>query len=138
MTRTVCARPLKHRLLLLIPFPSPYLTYPVTMPTYCPCYCESCQTCLQPLFPKVSSICQRCEERERIPWADQTRDRCSTCKRIRPVADFPLHRNGRTSSCAACLTRLRDVYRERKGEPVSKERRVRRFKQAQRVVEKDL
>ena len=137
MTKTVCARTPNHqnttRLVYFYLFP--YLSSSITMPTYRPRYCESCQTCLQPLF---SSICQRCKERERIPWADQTRDRCSTCKRIRPVADFPLHRNGRTSSCAACLTRLRDVYRERKGEPVSKERRVRRFKQAQRVVEKDL
>jgi len=77
--------------------------------------------------------------REQIPWADRTHDRCPTCKRIRPVADFPLDRNNRrTATCTTCLARLRDFYRERKGEPVSKERRVRRFKRAQRVVEKAL
>jgi hypothetical protein len=92
------------------------LFLPVTMPTYRPHYYKSCQTYLRPLF---GSICQRCKERERIPWADQTHDRCSTYKRIRPAADFPLHRNSRTSSCAAYLARLRDVYCEQKGEPVS-------------------
>jgi hypothetical protein len=65
--------------------------------------------------------------------------RCSTCKRTLPVDNFPLDRTlYRTLSCAACHARLRDSYRERKGEPVSREGRVRRFARAQRTVEKAL
>jgi hypothetical protein len=41
-------------------------------------------------------------------------------------------------SCSACLARLRDLYREQKGEPILKEGRARRFARAQRVVEKAL
>jgi hypothetical protein len=76
---------------------------PITMPTYGPRYCESCQTCLQPLFLK-GNIYQRCKEREQIPKADRTHDRCSTYKCIRPVCDFPLDRNNNQYlSYALCL-----------------------------------
>lgn len=55
------------------------------------------------------------------------------------MTDFSYDRNNiRTLSCSACLARLRDSYREQKGEPVSKEGRARRFKRAQRVVERAL
>ncbi|PVH89881.1 hypothetical protein DL98DRAFT_7230 [Cadophora sp. DSE1049] len=73
--------------------------------------------------------------------------RCLTCKRFRPVTDFPLDRyqyrtldqkpsDYRTVTCGPCLSRLREVYQERKGVIPSRERRARRFKQAQQVVEK--
>jgi hypothetical protein len=102
-----------------------------------PRYCHECQTCLISLASV--SLCGRCEERHRIPRSARTSDRCSTCKRIRPVHDFPLDRNNiRMLSCSACLSRLRDSYRERKGKPVSREGRARRFRQAQRTVERAL
>jgi hypothetical protein len=109
----------------------------------CPCYCHKCQTRLISLKSlislKLNSLCTRCEERSQIPWSARTEDRCSTCKRIRPVCDFPLDRNSnRTLSCAACHARLRAVYRERKGGPVSQEKRARQFARAQRIVEKAL
>jgi hypothetical protein len=103
--------------------------------------CRQCRTCVPSLRGRVSGsfLCIRCEERNHIPLADQTHDRCSTCKRIRPVYDFPLDRNNyRTASCATCLARLRDSYREQKGEPVLEERRARQLTQAKRVVEKAL
>ncbi|KAN0103456.1 hypothetical protein V8E51_011769 [Hyaloscypha variabilis] len=66
-------------------------------------------------------------------------ERCSTCKRKRPVHEFPLDRNSnRALSCATCHARLRDSYREQKGEPISEEGRARKLKQARRVVEKAL
>ncbi|PMD45830.1 hypothetical protein L207DRAFT_508591 [Hyaloscypha variabilis F] len=66
-------------------------------------------------------------------------ERCSTCKRKRPVHEFPLDRNSnRALSCATCHARLRDSYRERKGEPISEEGRARKLKQARRVVKKAL
>ena len=94
--------------LLFLPILLPIV---ITMPTYCLCYCESYKTCLQPLF---GSICQSCEERERIPWADQTHNWCSTYKRIRPVADFPLDQNNnRTASyCVLCPTTKRLPWAE--------------------------
>ena len=66
-------------------------------------YCHQCRTCIS----YSGSICIRCEKRNRIPWSDRTYDRCPTCKRIHPIADFPLDRNNyRTASCATCLARL--------------------------------
>ena len=101
-------------------------------------YCHQCRTCILS-FASKSFLYTRCEERNCIPWADRTHDRCPTCKQIRLVADFPLDRNNyRTSSCATCLARLWDSYRERKGEPVLKDRRIRRLIQARRVIEKAL
>jgi hypothetical protein len=46
--------------------------------------------------------------------------------------------NFRAATCSVCHARRRDEYCEGKGEPVSKEGRVRRFRRAQRVVEKAL
>jgi hypothetical protein len=101
-------------------------------------YCHQCRTCVLS-FASKSFLCTRCEERNRIPWADRTHDRCPTCKRICLVADFPLNRNNyRTASCAVCLARLRDSYRERKGESVSKEGQARRLTHVKRVVERAL
>ena len=42
------------------------------------------------------------------------------------------------ASCTICLARLRDSYRERKGESVSKEGRARQLTHAKRVVERAL
>ena len=103
--------------------------------------CRQCRTCVPSLRSRVSGsfLCTRCEERNRIPLADRTHDRCSTYKRIRPVYDFPLDRNNyQTASCATCLARLRDSYRERKGESVSKEGQARRLTHAKRVIERAL
>ncbi|KAH9220759.1 hypothetical protein DL95DRAFT_382678 [Leptodontidium sp. 2 PMI_412] len=57
--------------------------------------------------------------------------RCSTCKQYRSADDF----SGR-KTCASCRSRLRDVYRERKGEPV--ENPARRLKQTWKRVEEAL
>jgi hypothetical protein len=55
------------------------------------------------------------------------------------MTDFPLDRtNQRAFTCFACHARRRELYWEQKGEPVSQERRVRRFTRAQRTVEKAL
>jgi hypothetical protein len=100
-------------------------------------YCHECQTCLITLGSE--SLCVRCKERHRIPRTARVTDRCSMCKRIRPILDFTLDRNNvRAYTCFVCHERRRDSYRERTGEPISKEGRVRRFKQAQRIVEKAL
>jgi hypothetical protein len=102
-----------------------------------PRYCHECQTCLISLTSE--SLCVRCEERRQIPWSARTVDRCSMCKRIRPVTDFPLDRNhNRALTCTACHARRCDSYREEKGELISREGRARRFTRAQRVVEKAL
>jgi hypothetical protein len=55
-----------------------------------PRYCHACQTCLISLTSE--SLCVRCEERSQIPWSIRTTDRCSTCKRILSVDNFPLDR----------------------------------------------
>jgi len=100
-------------------------------------YCHQCKNHVL-YFTSKSFLCTRCEERNHIPLADQTHDQCSTCKRIRPVCDFPLDRNNnRTLSCAPCLIRLRDVYREQRGE-LTKEGRACRLAQTRQVIEKAL
>ena len=61
------------------------------------------------------------------------------CSRFRPITDYPLDlRDFRAATCSACHTCRRDGYLEQKGQPVSQEGRARRFKQAQRTVEKAL
>ncbi|KAH8770489.1 hypothetical protein F5882DRAFT_411518, partial [Hyaloscypha sp. PMI_1271] len=65
---------------------------------------------------------------------------CQSCQRhekARYTPSFPLERF-RSATCSVCHTRRRDEYYKGKGEPVSKEERARRFRRAQRVVEKAL
>ncbi|KAL5327821.1 hypothetical protein ACEPPN_005527 [Leptodophora sp. 'Broadleaf-Isolate-01'] len=58
--------------------------------------------------------------------------RCPTCKRWQSTDEYPTGRK----TCKSCLSRLRDVYRQQKGKPVSDKGRKRQFTQAQQVVEK--
>ncbi|KAH8775822.1 hypothetical protein BGZ57DRAFT_1004729 [Hyaloscypha finlandica] len=89
----------------------------------------------------LDTPCPRCKRSEeaRNPSLPLERFRCSKCKCFRPITDYPLDsRDFRAATCSACHTRRRDSYREQRGMPVSQEGRVRRFKRAQRVVEKAL
>jgi hypothetical protein len=84
-------------------------------------------------------LCQAQLQARQNPSLSLERFRCSKCKRFRPITDYPLRDDDfRASTCRTCHEKDRDSYRERKGEPVSKEGRVRRFAQAQRVVERAL
>ena len=104
-----------------------------------PRYCHECQTCVISLTSASESLCGRCEERHRVPRSARTSDRCSMCKRIRPIIDFPLNWNSvQAYTCSACHVRRRDSDRERKGKPVSQEGRARQFRQAPRTVERAL
>jgi hypothetical protein len=90
----------------------------------------------------TGSPCKLCQARYKArqnPSLPLERFRCSACKCFRPITDYPLRDdNFRASTCRTCHERDRDSYRERKGEPVSKEGRARRFARAQRVVERAL
>ena len=61
----------------------------------------------------------------KIPRDLRPTDFCSGCKTIRQITDFPLNASSprdpfrvayRKLSCATCLTRQRELYREVKGE----------------------
>jgi hypothetical protein len=60
------------------------------------------------------------------------------CKCFRSIIDYPLRDDYRAFTCRICHERDRDLYCERKGEPILKEARVWRFTRAQRIVEKAL
>jgi hypothetical protein len=103
------------------------------LPVFCP-------TCRARRFT-LDTPCPSCKRRENTRNASfpLERFRCSKCKCFRPITDYPLDlRDFRAATCSACHVQRRDSYREQKGEPVSKEGRARRFKRAQRVVEKAL
>ena len=84
-------------------------------------------------------LCQAKFQARQNPSLPLERFRYSKCKCFRPITDYPLRDDDyRASTCRACHERDSDTYRERKGEPVSKEGRARRFRQAQRVIERAL
>ncbi|KAH8775016.1 hypothetical protein F5882DRAFT_164682 [Hyaloscypha sp. PMI_1271] len=103
-----------------------------------PVFCPLCRARRFTLDVPCQS-CQRHEEARHTPSFPLERFRCSKCKSFRPITDYPLDQsNFRAATCSVCHARRRDEYCEGKGEPVSKEGRVRRFRRAQRVVEKAL
>jgi hypothetical protein len=111
--------------------------YSAFLPT--PIFCPLCRARRFTLDAPCQS-CQRHEKARQNPSFPLERFRCSKCKSFRPITDYPLDRqsNFRAATCSVCHARRRDEYCEGKGEPVSKEGRARRFRRAQRVVEKAL
>jgi hypothetical protein len=110
--------------------------YSAFLPT--PVFCPLCRARRFTLDTACQS-CQRHDKARHTPSFPLERFRCSKCKSFRPITDYPLDQsNFRAATCSICHTRRRDEYCEGKGEPVSKEGRARRFRRAQRVVEKAL
>ena len=111
--------------------------YSTFLPT--PIFCPLCRARRFTLDTPCQS-CQRHEKARQNPSFPLERFRCSKCKSFRLITNYPLDQqsNFRAATCSVCHTRRRDEYREGKGEPVSKEGRARRFRRAQRVVEKAL
>jgi hypothetical protein len=104
-------------------------------------YCRQCRTHIPSLASRVSGsfLYTCCKKRNYIPLANRTHDQCSTYKYIRLVYDFPLDwSNYRPASCATCLARLYDSYREQKGEPILEEGQVHRLTRAKQIIEKAL
>jgi len=88
-------------------------------------YCYECHA--RVIFVlRSNTLCRLCIESLAIPYKDRLSDRCSICKRIRLIEDFPFRdpKHGfRALTGSTCHERRRESYRDQKGKPVSREKR---------------